>query len=1080
MLAAVLALWSAPLRAQSATGTAEGLFTRPDRRWTHFTQQTGGLASNDVLAVISSDEAVWFGTEQGVSRYDGMWTTFAAPVGEEAIAPMYGQPPQEPVRALATGSCCGEVWAGGDSGQLYRWDGRAWRHSWAAPSPIQAVVDWRGEVYVGAADGLYRFGSAGIVRETAHSGAPVFALLVHGDRLWAGCEDGLWRREQDGWVREADEPGHFIHGVYALGRAADGSLAAGTVHGAALRNANTGEWRLVPVRDEYGRDAAVQALVTDRDGRLWAGTDGAGAYEFTLDPLRAVVYGPAGNTSLTTRFVRGIAVDADGNIWYATPAGAFRFQAHMWRTEIQGQGEGDLINHVNDLLVDRQGRLWVATGGGGIRVKVKPSAEEVVYTPEDGVPSRVLTLAEAADGAIWAGTFTGVFRYATGGWEQALTSDLLPSLVVTVLLSDGPYMWIGTDLGLIRYDTRDGSVEPLLEFAQQSVEALMLDGRSRLWVGTQHSGVWQRRTDGQWVKHAHNPEDEASIPGNWIIGSGLAPDWRADGHIWAIVYNAGLVYWDGQAWSPADLEGQVASSLIWTLEVEADAGMLWVGSEAGVSLFDGRTWGSLTPEDGLNSPVVYAIEPAEEGAYWIGGPAGLSYYRPDRRPPWVRIGSFTGDFEMRADGAIEVPVGEALQLSIAAGDLQTDRDKLELLYRRSGPGDDGGWQEVTANAIETTFEEAGQYRFEIVARDLSFNYSEPAVQTVNAFVPPPKVNVPGLGLVAPNTFRALIVLGLISTLGAGYITVELLNHRRRSIDAVNRGFNPYVSGEPVRRDDMFYARRGLVQRIVNTLHNNSIMIHGERRIGKTTLLFQLMAALREVDDADYWFAPIYVDLEGTPQEAFFHFLIEEIVDGALRLPDSETAILPRLDGLRYRRMAATEYSDREFNRDLRRVIDALQEYGAVREGRRQLRLILLMDEMDVMSKYDHLVQQQLRRIFMREFATTVGAVVAGIRISKEWDRVESPWYNLFNEIELEPFTPEQALELLIAPVQGYYRYEPEAIEFILDHADGRPYRIQQYGLEAVNHMLADRRRKIVVSDALAAHERIEANNGGVV
>ncbi len=80
------------------------------------------------------------------------------------------------------------------------------------------------------------------------------------------------------------------------------------------------------------------------------------------------------------------------------------------------------------------------------------------------------------------------------------------------------------------------------------------------------------------------------------------------------------------------------------------------------------------------------------------------------------------------------------------------------------------------------------------------------------------------------------MLGLISTLGAGYITVELLNHRRRSIDAVNRGFNPYVSGEPVRRDDMFYAR-GLVQRIVSTLHSNSIMIHGERRIGKTTLLF---------------------------------------------------------------------------------------------------------------------------------------------------------------------------------------------------------------------------------------------------
>ncbi len=1038
------------------------------------------MASNDVRAVISVDDAVWFGTEQGVSRYDGIWTNFSPAAGEEAGDPAYGQPPQEPVQALATGSCCGEVWAGAASGQLFRWDGAAWRHSGFAPSPIQALIDWRGEVYVGAADGVYRLDSSGIVREATHSGAPVFALLAYGDRLWAGCEDGLWRREPDGWVREADEPGRFAQGVYALGIAADGSLAAGTAQGTAIRNARTGVWRLLPVRDEYGRDAAVQALVSDRDGYLWAGSDGAGAYAFSLNPPRATIYGPVGNASLTTRFVRGVAVDADGSIWFATPAGAFRFQAHMWRTAIQGAGEGDLINHVNDLLVDRRGRLWVATGGGGVRLKETPFAEEIVYTPDNGVPWRVLTLAEDAGGAIWAGTFDGAFRYADGRWGEPLTSDQLPSSVVTVLLAEGPYMWIGTDSGLIRYDTRDGSVDPQRDFAQQSVEALMMDGGSRLWVGTQHSGVWQRGPDGRWIRHVHDPKDEASIPGNWIIGSGLAPDWRADGRIWAIVYNAGLVYWDGQAWSPADPEGQVASSLIWTLEVEPDIGMLWVGSEAGVSRYDGRTWGSLTPEDGLHSPVAYTIERAEAGAYWIGGPTGLSYYRPDRRPPWTRISPRSGAAETRANGVIDIPVGETLQLDFTAGDLQTDRDKLKLLYRRNGPGDDGDWQEITDGAIETTFAEAGQYRLEFVARDLSFNYSEPAVQEVHAYVPPPKVNVPWLGSVDPNTFRALIVLGLMSTLGAGYITIELLNHRRRSIDAVNRNFNPYVSGEPVRRDDMFYARRDLVQRIVNTLHNNSIMIHGERRIGKTTLLFQLMAALREVDDADYWFAPIYVDLEGTPEEAFFHFLIEEIIEGVLRLPDAGAAILPQMDGLRYRRMAEIEYGDRDFNRDLRCVIDALQEYGEAREGGRQLRLILLLDEMDVMSQYDHLVQQQLRRIFMREFATTVGAVVAGIRISKEWDRVESPWYNLFNEIELEPFTPEQALELLIAPVHGYYRYEPEAIEFILEHADGRPYRVQQYGLETVNHMLADRRRKIVLDDALAAHERIEANSGGDV
>jgi len=56
--------------------------------------------------------------------------------------------------------------------------------------------------------------------------------------------------------------------------------------------------------------------------------------------------------------------------------------------------------------------------------------------------------------------------------------------------------------------------------------------------------------------------------------------------------------------------------------------------------------------------------------------------------------------------------------------------------------------------------------------------------------------------------------------------------------------------------------------------------------------------------------------------------------------------------------------------------------------------------MDVISSYYTLAQQQLRRIFMSPLAANLGAVVAGIQISKEWDRMESPWYNLFNEIPL--------------------------------------------------------------------------------
>jgi hypothetical protein len=142
--------------------------------------------------------------------------------------------------------------------------------------------------------------------------------------------------------------------------------------------------------------------------------------------------------------------------------------------------------------------------------------------------------------------------------------------------------------------------------------------------------------------------------------------------------------------------------------------------------------------------------------------------------------------------------------------------------------------------------------------------------------PAPKfTNVPLLGKVENRIFQLLVIFAFLTVFGFGYVSLEIVQHRRRVSDVVARGYNPYISGEPVRREDMFFGRHELLQRIVSTLHNNSIMIHGERRIGKTTLLYQLANTLRQIDDPEYWFVALYIDLEGTAEDAFFHLLMEE-------------------------------------------------------------------------------------------------------------------------------------------------------------------------------------------------------------
>jgi tetratricopeptide (TPR) repeat protein len=72
--------------------------------------------------------------------------------------------------------------------------------------------------------------------------------------------------------------------------------------------------------------------------------------------------------------------------------------------------------------------------------------------------------------------------------------------------------------------------------------------------------------------------------------------------------------------------------------------------------------------------------------------------------------------------------------------------------------------------------------------------------------------------------------------------------------------NPYVAGPPMQGGKGFFGRQDTLDWVVRGLRNpvaNSLVLFGQRRIGKTTLLLQLERALST--DA---FLPIYFDLQG--------------------------------------------------------------------------------------------------------------------------------------------------------------------------------------------------------------------------
>jgi len=300
-----------------------------------------------------------------------------------------------------------------------------------------------------------------------------------------------------------------------------------------------------------------------------------------------------------------------------------------------------------------------------------------------------------------------------------------------------------------------------------------------------------------------------------------------------------------------------------------------------------------------------------------------------------------------------------------------------------------------------------------------------------------------------------------SLLGAGMVLFGALLWRRyRQREQLRkRRFNPYIAGAPVLESDLFFGRNELLDRILQTIHHNSLLIYGERRIGKTSIQHQLKRRLCELDDPTYQFHPVFVDLQGTPESQFFQVIAEDIFQ----------QLSSELGDLRPEKDFSADYSYRDFVRDLQAVLKTLGDLTP-----KTVKLVLLIDEVDEMNDYDPRVNQKLRSLFMKSFAENLVAVVSGVEIKKQWEREGSPWYNFFEEIEVKPFRPQDARALIERPIRGIFKLEGGVVERIIALTAGKPYLIQKLCVSLVTRLHNQNRRRITIADV----EAIEQAEGG--
>jgi ligand-binding sensor domain-containing protein len=610
-------------------------------RFTHVSLEQGLSQATVTTILQDSTGYMWFGTENGLNRYDGYNIL------------RYQRSRQQPqgltsdfIWAVAE-DAERNLWIATDGGGAVVWNRSrdtftSYRHDSADPGSLATnhlrtvALDSQGAVWLGTRDrGLDRLDPrTGEITHFRHDPNNL-ASLGH-DSVYVAYQDGsgqLWIGTDGGISRLHQANGEFIR--YQHDPADPTSLSSNL----------------------------IRAIYEDRQGTLWIGTEDGGLNQ--LDPVsgRFVRYQHDSTDafSISDDHVRVILEDSDNRLWVGTEYGLNLLERDNGRFTHYLHEDADPTslsdNYIMSLFEDRSGMLWVGTRSGGLN-KWNPRSWSFGHSKAEGLGnSNITAFADDANGRVWIGTFGSglglVDEHRDGSHAPALyqqASDggtgLTDDRIMALLRDHEGMLWIGTmtggvnvlnpDTGKIRVFRHDPADPASL--SDDGVMTLYEDRHGNVWVGTFGGGLsLYDRKSGAFTRFAHDAADPAALANARVTA--IAED--LSGAIWVGTDGGGLHLIDGERrivqrfrHDPND-PTTLSADTIYALHVDR-AGNVWLGTPGGgLDRVIGSSrrpaqirFRNLSEVDGLPNNVIYGIRSDQSGNLWMSTNAGVTRFDP--------------------------------------------------------------------------------------------------------------------------------------------------------------------------------------------------------------------------------------------------------------------------------------------------------------------------------------------------------------------------------------------------------------------------------------------------------------------
>ena len=287
------------------------------------------------------------------------------------------------------------------------------------------------------------------------------------------------------------------------------------------------------------------------------------------------------------------------------------------------------------------------------------------------------------------------------------------------------------------------------------------------------------------------------------------------------------------------------------------------------------------------------------------------------------------------------------------------------------------------------------------------------------------------------------------------VSLRLLS-TREAVRSGDLGASPYIVGSPVDRQEMFFGRADVIDRIKRQLgasnHANVILLEGNRRTGKTSVLRQLGKA----DVLPEWI-PVYCsfqDAEGDGAKAgvatrnVFRLLARR-TGWTLGDAGVETWFpgLPEREPGRPFKLAFRAALDRVFT-DGGAPFESFEIYiAAAVEAASPRRILLMLDEFDKLQEgidagiTSPQVPENIRHLLQHQ--PGVSAIITGSRRLKRLrEEYWSALFGLGHRVGISALPLDDARRLVTEPVDGRLGYLPQARDRLAELCACHPFLVQ--------------------------------------